>query len=177
MRKGERATLGGVLAPLSNRGVLRVVSHGGTPYGETEPKEASTMTTILVGTDTSAAADLAVEDAARLARDRNADLVVLYVRPDGDLRSVVDPGKAADPVRHLAKLTERYPGVRAHARMEAGNPADRLVAVAEELAVDTIVVGNRGTKGSWWRVRDSVPNLVLRHAPCSVLIVDTRRAQ
>jgi nucleotide-binding universal stress UspA family protein len=61
--------------------------------------------------------------------------------------------------------------------MEAGNPADRLVAVAEELAVDTIVVGNRGTKGSWWRVRDSVPNLVLRHAPCSVLIVDTRRAQ
>ena len=38
------------------------------------------MTTILVGTDTSAAADLAVEDAARLARDRDADLVLLYVR-------------------------------------------------------------------------------------------------
>jgi len=26
-------------------------------------------------------------------------------------------------------------------------------------------------------VRDSVPNLVLRHAPCSVFIVDTRTAQ
>jgi nucleotide-binding universal stress UspA family protein len=135
------------------------------------------MTTILVGTDTSAAADLAVEDAARLARDRDAELVVLYVRPQGDLRLVVDPGKAADPDRHLAKLTERFPGVRAHARQETGEPADRLVAVAEELQVDTIVVGNRGTRGSWWRVKDSVPNLVLRHAPCSVLIVDTRRAQ
>jgi nucleotide-binding universal stress UspA family protein len=51
------------------------------------------------------------------------------------------------------------------------------VAVAEELRADTIVVGNRGTHGSWWRVKDSVPNLVLRHAPCNVFIVDTRRAQ
>jgi len=135
------------------------------------------MTTILVGTDTSAAADLAVEDAAKLARERDAELVVLYVRAEKDLHSVVDPGRAADPDRHLARLTERYPGVRATARMEIGEPADRLVAVAEELQVDTIVVGNRGTQGSWWRVKDSVPNLVLRHAPCSVFIVDTRRAQ
>ena len=47
------------------------------------------MTTILVGTDSSAAADLAVDHAARLARDRESDLVVLLVRPHGDLRSVV----------------------------------------------------------------------------------------
>jgi nucleotide-binding universal stress UspA family protein len=135
------------------------------------------MTTILVGTDTTAAADLAVEDAARMARDRDAELVVLYVRPEADLHAVVDPGKAADPDRHLASLTSRFPGVRAQARVEHGDPADRLVAVAEELNVDAIVVGNRGTHGSWWRVKDSVPNLVLRHAPCSVYIVDTRRAQ
>ncbi|HYJ61193.1 MAG TPA: universal stress protein [Actinomycetota bacterium] len=135
------------------------------------------MTTILVGTDTSAAADLAVNDAARLARDRDADLVLLYVRPDGDLRAVVDPGKAADPAAHLAKLARRFPDVTAIARVEDGDAAERLVAVAEELQADAIVLGNRGTKGSWWRVRDSVPNLVLRHAPCSVFIVDTRRAQ
>lgn len=135
------------------------------------------MTTILVGTDTSAAADLAVEDAARLARDRDAELVMLYVRPEGDLRSVVDPAKAADPSAHLSALAERYPGVRASARLETGEAAERLVAVAEELHADAIVLGNRGTHGSWWRVRDSVPNLVLRHAPCSVFIVDTRRAQ
>jgi nucleotide-binding universal stress UspA family protein len=49
--------------------------------------------------------------------------------------------------------------------------------VAETERVDTIVLGNRGTRGSWWRVRDSVPNIVLRHAPCSVMIVDTRAAQ
>jgi nucleotide-binding universal stress UspA family protein len=146
-----------------------------------ETKEARRMsegqTTILVGTDTSAAADVAVEDAARMARDRDADLVVLYVRQESDLRSVVDPGKAADPNRHMAELVRRFPGVRASARVESGEAAERLVAVAEELHADAIVVGNRGAQGSWWRVKDSVPNLVLRHAPCSVYIIDTRRAQ
>ena len=135
------------------------------------------MTTILVGTDSSAAADLAVDQAARLARDRESDLVVLMVRPDGDLRSVVDPGKAADPDRYLAHVAQRFPEVPTTTRVERGEAAERIVAVAEELRADTIVVGNRGTQGSWWRVKDSVPNIVLRHAPCNVFIVDTRRAQ
>ncbi len=56
------------------------------------------MTTILVGTDTSASADLAVDDAARLARDRGAELVVLYVEKDGELRAVVDRRRRRIPV-------------------------------------------------------------------------------
>lgn len=135
------------------------------------------MTTILVGTDTSAAADLAVDDAARLASDRGAELVLLYVRPDGDGRSVIDPGLAPDPERHLRQLAGRFPALATRLRVETGDPAERIVTVAAEEQADTIVVGNRGTQGSWWRVRDSVPNLVVRHAPCSVLIVDTRKAQ
>ena len=115
-----------VLPPPRNRGALPVVPTGRGFYGGIEPIGGDpTMRTILVGTDTTAAADLAVEDAAKLARDRDADLVLLYVRPEGDLRSVVDPGKAADPDRHLAKLTERYPGVRATARVETRRPGGR----------------------------------------------------
>lgn len=133
--------------------------------------------TILVGTDTSAAADLAVEDAARLARDRGTGLLVLYVRPDGDARTVVDPDKAADPDAYLARMTARFPGVTTRTRVERGNAAERIVEVAEEERVETIVLGNRGAHGSRWHVRDSVPNIVLRHSPCSVFIVDTRKAQ
>jgi len=135
------------------------------------------MTTIVVGTDTSASADLAVENAARLAKERDAELLVLLVRANDDLRRTVDPGFAADPQGYLARLSERFPGVTTTTRMETGDPAERLCAVAGEVNADTIVVGNRGTQGAWWRVKDSVPNLVLRHAPCSVYIVDTRRAQ
>ena len=135
------------------------------------------MSTIVVGTDTSAAADLAVEDAARLARDRGAELLVLYVHPGSDLRAVVDPDRAADPAAYLARIATRFPDVTIRTRVERGEPADRICDVAAEEVADTIVVGNRGAQGTRWRVRDSVPNIVLRHAPCSVLIVDTRRAQ
>jgi nucleotide-binding universal stress UspA family protein len=135
------------------------------------------MTTILVGTDTSAAADLAVEDAARLARDRGAELLVLYVKAEGTDRAVVDPDRAADPVGHLRRLAARFPGVPTTTRIEDGDAATRICDVAEEVRADTIVLGNRGMHGSRWRVRESVPNLVLRHAPCNVYIVDTRRAQ
>jgi len=135
------------------------------------------MDKILVGTDTSAAADLAVQAAADLARRSGAQLLVMQVRSNGGAHDAVDPKKSADPDRYLAQMSERFPQVSVRSWSEPGDPAERLVDVAERERVDTIVLGNRGMHGSWWRVRDSVPNLVLRHAPCSVFIVDTRQAQ
>jgi nucleotide-binding universal stress UspA family protein len=135
------------------------------------------MTTILVGTDTTAAADLAVENAAGLARARGAELLVLYVRPDSDLRAVVDPARSPDPNGYLDRMRERFPDVTTRTRTEHGDPAETICEVAAEESADTIVIGNRGAQGSRWAVRDAVPTLVLRHAPCSVFIVDTRRAQ
>ncbi len=135
------------------------------------------MKKILVGTDTGAAADLAVRAAAELARTNGAELLVLQVRSDGAMRDAADPRKPADPDRYLAGMADRFPGVAIRSWNETGDAADRLVDVAQRERVDTIVLGNRGTRGPWWRVRDSVPNLVLRHAPCSVFIVDTRAAQ
>jgi len=135
------------------------------------------MNKILVGTDTSAAADLAVQSAAELARTNDAELLVLHVRAASAARDAVDPRKAADPSAYLAEMERRFPSITVRSWSESGDPAERLVAIAEQERVETIVIGNRGTHGSWWRVRDSVPNLVLRHAPCSVMIVDTLAAQ
>jgi len=135
------------------------------------------MKKILVGTDTTASADLAVQTAAELAHLAAAELVVVQVRSDGGSHDIADPKKAADPDRYLAEIPRRFPHVTVRTRSESGDPADRLVEVAASERVDTIVLGNRGMRGSWWRVRDSVPNIVLRHALCSVFIVDTRAAQ
>jgi nucleotide-binding universal stress UspA family protein len=140
-------------------------------------KEEDPMSTILVGTDTSAAADLAVEGAAGLARDRGAELLILHVTPNGELRAVVDPAMAADPAAYLSRMASRFPGVDVRTRLERGDPASIICDVAEQERVDTIVIGNRGTHGGRWAVKDSVPNIVLRHSPCSVYIVDTRKAQ
>jgi nucleotide-binding universal stress UspA family protein len=133
--------------------------------------------TIVVGTDTSNAADLAIQEAARLAKDRGGELVILYVRPGDEARAVVDPDKVADPTAYLAGMATRFPGVTVRPRIVDGDPAERICEVAAEEDADVIVIGNRGTHVSRWRVRESVPNLVLRHAPCSVTIVDTRKAQ
>ena len=135
------------------------------------------MKKILVGTDTSAAADLAIQAAAELARVNEAELLVVHVRASGAAHDAADPKKSADPEGYLRGIAGRFPAVPVRSWAEPGEPAERLVEVAANERVDTIVLGNRGTHGSWWRVRDSVPNLVMRHAPCSVFIVDTRTAQ
>jgi nucleotide-binding universal stress UspA family protein len=167
-----------VVVPPAIRGAGAVVATVGPSYREVEGTEGgTTMGTILVGTDTTAAADLAVEDAARMARDRGSELLVLYVHADADGRSVVDPARSPDPAGHLDRLRSRFHDLPIRTRVERGEVADRICAIAEEERADTIVIGNRGAHGTWWRVRDSIPNLVLRHAPCSVLVVDTRRAQ
>jgi nucleotide-binding universal stress UspA family protein len=135
------------------------------------------MKKILVGTDTTASADLALQTAAELAHLAAAQLLVVHVRSNGGSQDIADPKKAADPDRYLNDIPRRFPEVDVRTRAENGDTAARLVEVAEAERVDTIVLGNRGTHGSWWRIRDSVPNIVLRHAPCSVFIVDTRTAQ
>ena len=80
-----------------------------------------------------------------------------------------EPLQAFAPAVSFTTVTMAIIGGMRNSLLQAGT--------IEEVRAETIVVGNRGTHGSWWRVRDSVPNLVLRHSPCSVLIVDTRRAQ
>jgi nucleotide-binding universal stress UspA family protein len=140
-------------------------------------KEASAVKKILVGTDTSAAADLAVRSAAQLAASTDAELLVLYVRAGGAAHDAADPHKSPDADRYLRQMAERFPGVRVRSWSEIGDPAQRLVEAAERERVETIVVGNKGAHGSRWRVRESVPTMVVRHSPCSVFIVDTRVAQ
>lgn len=132
---------------------------------------------ILVGTDTSVSADLAVEAAAGLARAHDAELLVLYVRPSLDAREVFDPRRMPDPSAYLERMTNRFSDVKVLTREESGDPAETICDVATEQGAEVIVVGNRGTHGRKRWFLGSVPNAVVQHAPCSVFIVDTRRAQ
>jgi nucleotide-binding universal stress UspA family protein len=132
---------------------------------------------ILVGTDTSAAAAVAVEEAGSLARAQDAELVVLYVRPPLDAREVFDPADVPDVERHLEGLRSQLSSVKFRTRQENGDPAETICDVAAEEGVDVIVVGNRGTHGRRRWFLGSVPNAVMQHSPCSVFVVDTRDAQ
>ena len=131
---------------------------------------------VLVGTDTSAAAELAVDAAAELARTNQAKLVVVYANGKG-ASTAFDPGKAPDPVAYLKAIPTRFPAVTTIAREEAGDPVEVLCSVAEQEDADVIVVGNRGAHDKRRRYLRSVPNGVVHCAPCSVYVVDTRKAQ
>lgn len=123
---------------------------------------------ILVGTDGSETAELAVSWAADMAARYEAELHLLRVLADQD--SGAEPA-LAERARELA--ADRG---RAHVVVDA-NPADAIVAAAQAHAVDVVVVGSVGMSGRREFLLGNVPNRVSHNAPCTVVIVDTRGRQ
>ena len=137
------------------------------------------ISTIAVCTDGSASASKAVDTAAGMARQFDAELVLLSAFKDGDRGA---PGESfeiqwassdAARVREIlsrAESTLREEGIECATRVDEGDPADVLVRLATECEADLLVIGNKGMQR---RVLGSVPNSVTHKAPCSVLVVKT----
>jgi nucleotide-binding universal stress UspA family protein len=146
--------------------------------------------TIVVGTDGSSTADKAVDVAGELGKLCDAEVhVVTAYRP---VRSAVlagvgamggtvpapawlgdDERVAAEEVVRRAGERLARTGVRATFTARLGEPADALLAAAEDLEADLLVVGNRGMTGVRRYLLGSVADRVAHHAPCSVHIVHT----
>jgi nucleotide-binding universal stress UspA family protein len=139
---------------------------------------------VLVATDGSETADEAVKVATELAKAFGATLHIVSVYQGGrggalrvpEMKMALPEGidaasVAATQTESLASQA-RTKGVTAETHVVSGNPAEQIVAVAEEQHVDLIVVGNKGMRGVK-RVLGSVPNAVAHSASCSVLIVAT----
>jgi nucleotide-binding universal stress UspA family protein len=142
---------------------------------------------ILVGTDGSDAAGVAVARAVQLACALSARLQIVSAYepvPERHLRieRVHVPSDVQVNMREevLALLDSSRGAAEAAgvSRVETfarvGDAADAILDVAEEQGSDLIVVGNKGMTGATRFLLGSVPNKVSHHAPCSVLIVRTR---
>lgn len=141
---------------------------------------------IVVGTDGSEGAAHAVATAAELAGYCGATLHVATVGGAATSAMLGDPlaGAAAMSVGaeetrdELAAIVEKAAapavaqGITVATHALVGSAAQALCDLAERVAADLLVVGNRGMQGGR-RFLGSVPNSVSHHAPCSVLIVDT----
>jgi nucleotide-binding universal stress UspA family protein len=137
---------------------------------------------IVVGTDGSDTAAVAVEKAAALAERTGAELVVVHayrtIPPVGDVGMgavVPDPAVMDEVGRELLQRVEEHLSGRVRARtiLRRGDPAHSIVDTAKQERADLIVVGSRGMRGAR-RVLGSVPNSVAHAADCDVLIVHTR---
>ena len=156
------------------------------------------MKRIVVGTDGSETAAIAVGKAVDLAAALGAELELVsaypepppgYRRPHTTRRSPRTRRRArcrrtsrarSGRVRSRSPCWRRrrprrraagVEGVRTHPR--EGDPATALLTVAEETGADLIVVGNRGMTGAARFLLGSVPNKLSHHANCSILIVRT----
>ena len=142
---------------------------------------------IVVGTDGSDTARVAVDHATRLAKATGAslDIVSAYepvsaerlrdekAQVPDDLEHAVGPREDVNTELDTASGGAKEEGVEVKTHPREGDPADAILDVAEEVGADLIVVGNKGMTGARRFLLGSVPNKVSHHAPCGVYIVRT----
>jgi nucleotide-binding universal stress UspA family protein len=134
---------------------------------------------VLVATDGSEVSLRAGEHVAQLADGLGAKLFALYVVDEhlafhggihyGELveRLSEDGREATGRVRALAEKA----GVECEELIVFGRPDQTILAVAEEVGADPIVLGAEGMSGLEHALIGSVSEEVLRHANRTVLVV------
>ncbi|GAA4679808.1 universal stress protein [Pseudonocardia yuanmonensis] len=147
----------------------------------------SAYTTVVVGTDGSATSYVAVERAAAVARDSDAELVLVSAytpasREDtleaedalGDEAYQVRGWSPAEEVLRTAEDRAAAVGANKISKIaEDGAPADVLRKAVQERKADLLVVGNKGLNTLSGRILGSVPSDVARRSGVDVLIVHT----
>ena len=138
-------------------------------------------TRILVATDGSREAQLALTTAADLAKSTDSELHVLHV---GELPLVYHPERHAyrtlyeeherEAQQLLEAQVERIDGsgatvAQAHLRM--GRADEEIVELAQSIDAGLIVMGSRGQGRLRRALVGSVSESVVRHAHCPVTIV------
>ena len=145
--------------------------------------EENTMKKIVIATDGSAQALEAVEVGIELAAEQDAQPIFVHVAPATDVLPVVGFGMGApasvphelDEHDH-ASLEEAVElaaaqSLEAKAELLRGNTAHAIVAYADSVDADLIVVGSRGHGAIAGALLGSVSSSVLRQASRPVLVV------
>lgn len=142
------------------------------------------MDRILIATDGSAASQEAVEVGVALARDEGAAVTFVHVLPNTSPYPVnsygfvgVVPNDPRDgdrqPLDEAEAVAERE-GVRSNTELLSGDVVDEIVAYADNLDVDLIVVGSRGHGTLTSMLLGSVSRGVLSESKRPVVVVRAR---
>jgi nucleotide-binding universal stress UspA family protein len=141
---------------------------------------------ILLATDGSEESELAATAAVELANSTGSELHLVHVKliplpppyPEVlDWREDLERAKreARELLDEQVKKVEEAGGTVAGAHLREEEPAEEIVALAEELGVRLIIVGRRNRGLIRRAFAGSVSDWVVRHAPCPVLVVHSHR--
>jgi nucleotide-binding universal stress UspA family protein len=138
------------------------------------------MSTFVVGTDGSRAAEAAVEKVIELVRGSGVTVHLVCAYPGRSTlerlgmsarQEPVDMRGVAADVLGRAELRFREAGFAVEKHAREGDPAQTIIDVADEQNADLIVIGARGTTGLRRFMLGSVAAKLSHHAPRSLLIV------
>jgi nucleotide-binding universal stress UspA family protein/quercetin dioxygenase-like cupin family protein len=140
----------------------------------------SSIRTILHPTDFSENSQYAFQAACSLAKDHQANLILLHVLPP--LVAPIMPVSAPNPLvsADSQECLKRWqfawpqpsdPSLRVEHRVAEGNAAREILHLAQALRCDVIVMGTHGRTGLDRFLTGSVAEEVLRQAVCPVLVV------
>ena len=116
----------------------------------------------------------ALEETAKLTAEGKGEITVLSVVPPDARGSksgghvMLRPHSHEDVARAHAYLREL--GIPSEMKMEAGDPAEQIVAEATTGGYDIVVVGSRGHGAVGRLLLGSVSTEVVARAPCPVLV-------
>ena len=139
------------------------------------------MQDILIAVDGSPSSQEAVDFGLELAAEQHATATFVLVVPAVDVLPAGGFGVTAsapheltpedsEPLDVVREQAEQA-GVKAHTRLLRGDPVDELVAYADTIDADLIVVGSRGHGAIASALLGSVSRGVLREARRPVLVV------
>jgi nucleotide-binding universal stress UspA family protein len=139
---------------------------------------------LLVACDGSEGSQIAVVHAAILSKKLDAQLSALWVRghlphyPES-VGEVAEEEEAAleffEEIKARLRSIGAAQGVVIQPNLRSGHPAQQIVAFAQENNIDLIVLGNRGHSRLWGELLGHTADRVNEHAPCSVLIVRSKK--
>lgn len=136
--------------------------------------ETGNLSHVLVATDGSDYSAGAIRTGVALARSRGARLIGLSIAVDNPEYSTLVPNlqeEAAKRAREaLASFNAEAGGDTETTIREAADPAHGIVAAAEELGADIIVMGRRGRRGLARVMMGDATAKVIGHATCPVLV-------
>jgi nucleotide-binding universal stress UspA family protein len=151
------------------------------PVHETskKTKEVYMSRKIGVGFDGSGGSRRALREAIRLAALEKADLHVISVeelpRYAGTVGEVIEEQDTAnEAIKKLhdeAKQIAAEHGVQVMSVVRVGHPAKGLVDYSNETGLDLLVLGHTGHSALWGSFLGTTADKVIRHTPCSVLVV------
>ena len=132
---------------------------------------------MVLGYDASESANAALQQTIVRARQGNASVVVVfgyYVTPwggtgGGSIREAMEKVATHALARAVADLEAA--GIETTSRMVATKPADALIAVAEEVGADTIVVGTVGENPISGALLGSVALRLVQRSSIPILVV------